>query len=144
MRSPRPRHVRLDLTPVRRDYAGVRWRLWPFSLKTILGWQAPPDDTKPGGASCFPLAHHVMWRHSGRKRVADMQGKAIRRHHSDRMKAKARRIYPRDPRAAHRADYLAICSCWMCRNPRHSEKGDDALTLQERRQGSAGPDDGVG
>ena len=30
----------------------------------------------------------------------------------------------------------AICSCQMCRNPRHSSlgKGKDKLTIQERRQ----------
>lgn len=25
------------------------------------------------------------------------------------------------------------CSCWMCGNPRHSFKGDCAITMQERR-----------
>lgn len=25
------------------------------------------------------------------------------------------------------------CSCWMCRNPRHSFKGNSAITMQERR-----------
>lgn len=62
-----------------------------------------------------------------------MIGRAIRRHQHQRMKAKAKRVYPGDPNATRHADNLALCSCWMCRNPRHTWKGKDKLTLQERR-----------
>lgn len=34
-----------------------------------------------------------------------------------RMKAKAKRIYPRDEKARN-ADHLKCCSCFMCGNPR--------------------------
>jgi len=46
-----------------------------------------------------------------------------------RMKAKCRRLYPHD-RKARAAEYLAVCSCAMCGNPRRyfGEK-----TIQERR-----------
>jgi len=46
-----------------------------------------------------------------------------------RMKAKCRRLYPHDKKAR-AADYLAVCSCAMCGNPRRyfGEK-----TIQERR-----------
>lgn len=36
-----------------------------------------------------------------------------------RMKAKARRVRPDQPKAVWAADYLAVCSCAMCGNPRH-------------------------
>ena len=48
-----------------------------------------------------------------------------------RMKAKARKLYPHDPKAK-LAEHLAECSCSMCGNPRRYEK-TDRLTLQERR-----------
>ena len=51
---------------------------------------------------------------------------------SQRMKAKARRIYPDRPKAIYWADRLAVCSCTMCGNPRHVWK-DGARTMQERR-----------
>ena len=59
---------------------------------------------------------------------------AERRHHLDRMKRKARRIYPHDEFATW-ANHLAGCSCPMCRNPRTSRltKGSERLTVQERR-----------
>jgi len=46
-----------------------------------------------------------------------------------RMKAKCRRLYPHDKKAR-AAEYLAVCSCAMCGNPRRyfGEK-----TIQERR-----------
>jgi hypothetical protein len=47
------------------------------------------------------------------------------------MQAKARRIYNHDPKAR-AAEYMAVCSCWMCGNPRRHAKSD-RLTLQERR-----------
>lgn len=50
-----------------------------------------------------------------------------------RMKAKARRIYPHDTKAK-MAEHLAVCSCWMCGNPRRTGKGDEHLTLAERRR----------
>ena len=49
-----------------------------------------------------------------------------------RMKAKARRVRPDQPKAVWTADYLAVCSCAMCGNPRHVWK-DGARTMQERR-----------
>ena len=59
--------------------------------------------------------------------------KATRRHHEERMKKRARRIYP-DMRCPERlANHLANCSCWMCGNPRRRFKGKARLTVQERR-----------
>lgn len=55
--------------------------------------------------------------------------RALRRNQKAKVKAKARRIYPHD-RAAKAADYLAVCSCWMCGNPR---KWYGEPTLQERK-----------
>lgn len=59
---------------------------------------------------------------------------AQRRHDLDRMKRKAREIYPHMPDAQW-ANHLKGCSCHMCRNPRrsHFHKGDQKLTMQERR-----------
>ncbi|MBN8639755.1 MAG: hypothetical protein J0M07_30845 [Anaerolineae bacterium] len=57
-----------------------------------------------------------------------------RRRDVERMKAKARRIRPDQPNGFWRADYLAVCSCAMCGNPRHVWK-DGAHTLQEQRAG---------
>ena len=71
--------------------------------------------------------------------------RAIRRHHSARMKAKARRFYRQwnryiynwrseaeekkfEDAAAKRADHIKCCSCWMCGNPRKYLK---ELTVQE-------------
>ena len=64
--------------------------------------------------------------------------RAIRRHHSQRMKARYRRkerVHPYwrsdEPAAAGKyANHGCTCSCWMCGNPRrhHGE-----LTMQERR-----------
>jgi len=48
-----------------------------------------------------------------------------------RMRAKARRVYPHDHKAK-LAEHLAVCSCWMCGNPRHLAK-THRLTMQERR-----------
>lgn len=52
-----------------------------------------------------------------------------RRMDAQRMKARARQVYPHDPKAR-AADHLALCSCWMCGNVRrhHGER-----TLQEKR-----------
>ncbi len=49
-----------------------------------------------------------------------------------RMEAKARRIYPDQPKAVWRADYLASCSCALCGNPRRVWKCC-AETRQETR-----------
>jgi len=46
-----------------------------------------------------------------------------------RMKAKCAKLYPRDPKRRD-ADNLAVCSCWMCGNPR---KFFAEETMQERR-----------
>lgn len=49
-----------------------------------------------------------------------------------RMKAKARRIHPEKAKAAWWADYLAVCSCALCGNPRRYWKSE-RLTPRERR-----------
>lgn len=54
---------------------------------------------------------------------------ARRRADADRMKSRARTIYPHDKRARH-ADHLKACSCWMCGNPR---RHFGETTLQERK-----------
>lgn len=46
-----------------------------------------------------------------------------------RMKAKCAKLYPRDTKRRD-ADNLAVCSCWMCGNPR---KFFAEETMQERR-----------
>ena len=53
---------------------------------------------------------------------------ARRRHDAERMKAKARRLYPHD-KTAKLANHLAACSCYMCGNPRKY----GARSLQERK-----------
>lgn len=58
-----------------------------------------------------------------------MAGTPRRRADADRMKAKARKLYPHD-RKARNANHLAVCSCWMCGNPRR-HLGE--ITMQERR-----------
>lgn len=58
----------------------------------------------------------------------EMSKRAERRANRERMKAKARAIWPRhNPGKV--ADNLAICSCWMCGNARRYE----GPTMQERR-----------
>lgn len=54
---------------------------------------------------------------------------ARRRADLARMKAKARRIFPHDPKARH-ANHLRDCSCVICGNPR---KYFGERTLQEQR-----------
>lgn len=60
--------------------------------------------------------------------------RAIRRHHKERMKAKARRLFKGTKCPDKYADHLAVCSCWMCGNPRHSRFGSrgEKVTLQEK------------
>lgn len=55
--------------------------------------------------------------------------RARRRADLARMKAKARRIYPNDPKAKW-ANHLQGCSCWTCGNPRRHWH---EATMQERR-----------
>lgn len=52
--------------------------------------------------------------------------RAERRHHRERMKRKAAKLYPgQEP--GRFADNLTPCSCWMCGNPRrHRGKGTEA------------------
>ena len=57
--------------------------------------------------------------------------KAIRRQHKERMKKKARWLYPDYPNAEHFADYLCCCSKPCCGNPR---RHFNQLTLQEKIQ----------
>ncbi|KJR63169.1 hypothetical protein VY88_23780 [Azospirillum thiophilum] len=59
--------------------------------------------------------------------------RARRRQDWARMVARARRFYPDQDIPQQLADNLAVCSCWMCGNPRrwHGE-----LTMQEIRQDS--------
>ena len=61
--------------------------------------------------------------------------RARRRRDLIRMKAKARRLNVSGgvDRARH-ADYLAVCSCWMCGNPR---RFFGETTIQEKRAFSA-------
>ncbi|GAA4250793.1 hypothetical protein GCM10022293_18970 [Azospirillum formosense] len=57
--------------------------------------------------------------------------RARRRHDRARMVAKAARVYPWSKFPQKAADNLALCSCWMCGNPRRwgAEPG-----MQEQRQ----------
>jgi len=55
--------------------------------------------------------------------------RARRRHDLNRMKARARQIYPRDVEAKC-ANHLQTCSCYACGNPR---KHFNEKTLQEQR-----------
>lgn len=55
-----------------------------------------------------------------------MKGRSYRRHHAERIKAKARRIWYQiwgheieEPCVLEKvADSIPTCSCWMCGNPR--------------------------
>lgn len=60
--------------------------------------------------------------------------RALRRYHSRRMKAKAKRIYPSWPKSYKAADQLQICSCPMCCNMRRNPwlSAREKLTWQER------------
>ena len=57
--------------------------------------------------------------------------RARRRHDRARMVARAMRVYPWAKAPQKLADNLAVCSCWMCGNPR---RWWYELTMQERRQ----------
>lgn len=59
--------------------------------------------------------------------------RARRRRDLERMKAKARRVYPDVPQAPKWADHLAVCSCALCSRSRKFL----GPTVQERRWNSA-------
>lgn len=63
-----------------------------------------------------------------------MTDRCLRRYYKEQMKKRAHKLYPRDKRAYRWADNLCACSCPMCGNPRHHQKGDFRITLQERRE----------
>lgn len=71
-----------------------------------------------------------------------MKKRSLRRHHSERMKKKAELIvkgwytfYEGDIKeeASRYHNHLKICSCQMCRNPRHSNWTKTKETFQEIR-----------
>ena len=61
-----------------------------------------------------------------------MKNRAVRRHHLDRMKEKAKKIYyfNSPEQAIKLANHLANCSCWMCGHRRAIE----GPNIQERRE----------
>jgi len=59
-----------------------------------------------------------------------MRTRAYRRAKLRTMKDKARRVRPWDEKAKC-ANHLAVCSCWMCGNPRKHWR---AKTIQEMKQ----------
>lgn len=77
-----------------------------------------------------------------------MSKRAERRHHKERMKARARKAQVNQhmnwcsqcievaPRAHYMADHLKMCSCDGCCNPRHSIycQGEEKFPMQERRR----------
>lgn len=65
--------------------------------------------------------------------MADEPKRARRRRDLARMKAKAVRVYPDQPKAVKWADYLAVCSCDLCNHSRRLL----GPTMQERRAFSA-------
>lgn len=65
-----------------------------------------------------------------------------RRRDLARMKARAVRVRPDHPKAERYAERLAVCSCWMCGNPRrHRNRLAVKLTMQERRADPGGDED---
>ena len=72
-----------------------------------------------------------------------VRGWCYRRHHRERMVARAYAVYRQVWRVSHdwatnyaqyAADNMARCSCYACRNPRRADfSGSDKLTIQERR-----------
>ena len=56
--------------------------------------------------------------------------RSLRRHHLERMKAKAKQLYAGDPRALRYANHLTVCSCPLCGN-RRTWLGP---TIKERRR----------
>jgi hypothetical protein len=70
--------------------------------------------------------------------------RAERRHHRERMKARAAHFFDiqweknKHPdvyqhRLVRRIDTPARCSCWMCGNPRRYSCGAERKTIQERK-----------
>jgi len=59
----------------------------------------------------------------------DKDRRRRRRNDLDRMKQRARKLYPHDTNAK-LANHLTSCSCWGCRNQRESE----GPTRQERQK----------
>lgn len=61
-----------------------------------------------------------------------MKKRSLRRHHLQRMKKKAKKVYwfNEPEKAITLADHLASCSCHMCGNPRKFFK---EKTLQEKK-----------
>lgn len=57
-----------------------------------------------------------------------------RRMARERMKARAKRVFPNHNPGKY-ADNLQRCSCWMCCSPRYNNhaKREEKLTVQERR-----------
>jgi len=65
-----------------------------------------------------------------------MRGRALRRHHEQRMKRRVAHYYSGyaagNPRGTGRLAHTRVpCSCWMCGNPRRWRRD---LTLQEIRE----------
>lgn len=58
-----------------------------------------------------------------------MRDRGIRRAAKARMKVRAKKLYPTNRIPEKLADHLAVCSCWMCGNPRKYFRQD---TLKER------------
>lgn len=59
--------------------------------------------------------------------------RALRRHHKQRMKAKAIRVYyfHTPENAIKHADHLKVCSCYGCGNPRHYGGGMPICDLRK-------------
>lgn len=54
-----------------------------------------------------------------------------RRNDKERMKKRAKKLFPNVKCSAKFADNLTPCSCHMCGNPRRHSKGKARLTKQE-------------
>lgn len=59
--------------------------------------------------------------------------RAERRQFKLKAKRHAEKIFGNDRKPYRLADNMKSCSCWMCQNPRRSQKGSEKLTIQERR-----------
>ena len=59
--------------------------------------------------------------------------RAERRLFKSRAKQRAEKVFGGDRKSYRFADNMKSCSCWMCQNPRRSQKGSEKLTIQERR-----------
>ena len=101
----------------------------------------PPSDPGVFAQTVFDLVVQNLLgsgkrEKSQERKTVKSSKRALRRLQKARVKAKARRVYPHD-RQAKSADHLAVCSCWMCGNPR---KWYGETTMQERK---ASLDEGV-